>query len=303
MANYYSGSVNSLSALRDAVFSACQAEGWTVNGSILSKGTLFIQIDLASPYLTFQGGTGITNGALTGANQCNVSIAETLFPNAGAQGMPSITWPANYEIFIFSAEVYVVLNYNVDTYQWAAWGKSTVNGLPGSGMWFGATRRSTKSGSWPGWVMTPSSGGDLYGAPALFWSTSTWYTGTGFESYVHSGLEDGSWYPLDSRDTSAPGIAPIDPLIRILPNAWNSEAVLLPIRAYQRRSSNKASLIADLEHSRHIRLDNLTPGEIVTLGSDKWKVFPWYRKASAARNGGSNIGDSGTFGWAIRYVS
>jgi hypothetical protein len=303
MANYYKGSVNGLAALRDAIFAACTAEGWTLTGDILSKDTMFIQIKVASPYLTFQGGTGIADGALSGATQTNVSIAETLFPNAGSYGMPSITWPANYEVFIFGQEVYVVLNYNVDLYQWAAWGKSTVSGLSGTGMWFGATRRSTKSSNWAGWSMEPNYGGSIYGAPALFWSGSTWYAGTGFESYVHSGVDEGSWYPLDSRDTSAPGIAPIDPLIRMLPNAWNSEAVLLPIRAYQWRASRKISLIADLEHARHVRMDNLEPGEIVTLGSEKWKVFPWYRKDAVNRNGGSDIKHSGTFGWAIRYVA
>lgn len=302
MANYHQGSVNDLGALRDAIFSACQDEGWTANDSILSKDKMYVEIKVDSPLLTFRGGTGIEKGALSGANPCSVAIAETLFPNAGDYGMPSISWPANYELFIFGTEVYVVLNYNVDLYQWAAWGASTVKGISGSGLWFGATRRSTKNANWPGWSMATDSGGSIYGSPALFWSNSTWYQGTGFESYVHSGLEDGSWYPLDSRDTSTPGTAPIDPLIRILPNAWNSEAVLVPIRAYQWRASRKISLIADLEYARHVRMDNLEPGEVVTLGSEKWKVFPWYRKDSANRNGGYNVRHSGTFGWAIRYI-
>jgi hypothetical protein len=30
-------------------------------------------------------------------------------------------------------------------------------------------------------------------------------------------------------------------------------------------------------------------------------IFPWYRKYSATRDGGTNIDHTGTFGWAIKY--
>lgn len=85
------------------------------------------------------------------------------------------------------------------------------------------------------------------------------------------------------------------------PNSWNSEATLLPIRAWKARPSSKISMTADLEFARHIRIDNLSPGDILTIGSDQWKVFPWYRKDVSAHNGGYFVNHTGTFGWAIRY--
>lgn len=87
----------------------------------------------------------------------------------------------------------------------------------------------------------------------------------------------------------------------VQPSVWNSEAVLLPIKAFIGRPSAKTSLGADMEFARRLRIDNLTPGDILVLGSDKWKIYPWYRKDVANRNGGIYANHSGTFGWAIRY--
>ena len=91
------------------------------------------------------------------------------------------------------------------------------------------------------------------------------------------------------------------PHIERSPSAWNGESPLLPIQAYVWRASAKCSLVVDMRHARYLRIDNYEPGQIITLGGDSWKVYPFYRKASSARNGGIGIDHTGTFGWAIRY--
>lgn len=53
-------------------------------------------------------------------------------------GFPAFTWPVNYEVFVFDQEVYLVINYSVDVYQWLAFGKSSI-ALPGTGCWFAGT--------------------------------------------------------------------------------------------------------------------------------------------------------------------
>jgi hypothetical protein len=83
--------------------------------------------------------------------------------------------------------------------------------------------------------------------------------------------------------------------------------VLLPLRAWKERTPYKSSLVADLANARLLRIDNITPGDILTIGTDKWKAYPWYRKNVSARDGSGNQGSAyninhtGTFGWAIRY--
>ena len=98
-------------------------------------------------------------------------------------------------------------------------------------------------------------------------------------------------------------MSPVNPLVSLLPNGWNSEAVLIPIRAYKQRFESKISITADLVHARYTRVDNYAPGEIIAIGGQRWKIFPWYRKDSTARQGtgGWRGAHSGTLGWAIRY--
>ncbi|HLD65151.1 MAG TPA: hypothetical protein VJA19_03820 [Pseudomonas sp.] len=290
--SYSNGVANDMDALRSALISACTAEGWTLSGDILSKGTTFIRLQIVSGWLTLLGGTGISAGALTGAALAVSRIGQV-------NGI-AITWPANYELFVFAAEVYLVVNYNVNFYQWLAWGKSTVQGLPGSGMWYGASMfantTSTLAMNPTGSLSSPG-----YNCPGLFWRQLSQATNSNtLESRVHTGLDGFGW----ADGSGNPGASAIDgarTLLELLPNSWNSEAILLPIRAMQPRPSNKISLVADLQHARYTRIDNYTPGEVITLGADRWKVYPWYRKDAANRNGGQGVTHTGTLGWAIRY--
>ncbi|QIE87328.1 hypothetical protein [Pseudomonas nitroreducens] len=292
--SYYTGTAADLAGLRQALFDACTTDGWTLTGEILSKGTMFLRVQIVSGYLTFLGGTGQSAGALTGAAAAVSRI--------GTLNSQAVAFPVKYEIFSFSSEVYLVINYNVSYYQWAAFGKSTVQGLPGTGMWFGASCFSNP----PNILAITQAGGTSSGycVPALFHrNRNNANTGAAsLESRIHHGLDGLTW--SDGVSVSNPGASAIDattPLLGLLPNTWNSEAVLLPIRVFYPRASNKTSLLADLEHARYTRVDNYTPGDLITLGGDRWKVFPWYLKNSAARDGGGNITHTGTFGWAVRY--
>lgn len=302
---YYTGTANDMTALRQALIDACVLEGWAWDSGnqVLSKGAMYLRLQVVSGYLTLLGRTSVTAGDA---------------PNVvriGQLDNTPVTWPATYEIFVFSGEVYLVANYGVDYYQWCAFGQSTVEGLPGSRMFVAASLGSTTPSSTADRIILGASfgGGGSTGqdlaCPALNWSTYT-FSGSQLASrnyFVHSNLDAAGWLLGDtSNESLRVGAGSIAPLIGILPNAWNSEAVLLPIRAYKHRPSYKVSMVADLEHARYTRVDNYAPGEIVTIGADRWKVFPWYRRNVSARNASANastvVGHTGTFGWAIRYV-
>lgn len=287
---YYTGSAVDLAAVRTALTNACVAEGWTWNSSteMLSKGTLFLRIQVASGYL-----------ALLGRTSASAGDAPTLVRIGPIASVP-LVFPMTYEIFVFTNEVYLVLNYGVEYYQWCAFGKSVVKGLPGTGMWLGASQGGVSPSVLIG--IADSAGGVGYGTTtgALFWATLQ-ISESNCNCWVHSDLDGQGWLPAQTASQEALGIAHLNPLMKLLPNAWNSEAVLLPLRYYKLRPSSKYSLTADLEHARCTRIDNYSPGQILAIGSDRWKIFPWYRKDTTARNGGNGIGHTGTFGWAIRY--
>ena len=305
---YSTGTANTLEDLRTALINACTAEGWTwdAGNEVLHKTPLFLRIQIGAKGLIFLGRTGLTSG---GAPR-TVRMGDLL--NVSGNPTYEITFPAVWRAFVFSDEVYFVVNYDVDRHQWCAFGQSTVPGLPGSGMWIAATGGYASSNQYNAsapFGITATGGAEGHNnkvTGALFWSTDPGFSAPGRNFFVHSDLDGDGWYTANASptDSSGPAISALVPLIGLLPNAWNSEAVLLPVRAYKRRPENRISLIVDLEHARHTRVDNYTAGQIITIGSDRWMTFPYHRKNTRVRNGGAliaGIDHTGTFGWAIRY--
>lgn len=288
---YYSGSANDMAEVRAALVAACVAEGWAWNSSteLLSKGTVFLRLQVVSGYLTLLGRTGAAEGDAPGVVRMGTVKLDT-----------PITYPVTYELFVFEMEVYCVLRFNVDFYLWCAFGKSSVEGLPGTGTWCGASAMEAPvNGIDIGLNGGSGVASSLVGC-ALFGRTLASNNST-HDYWVHSNLDGGGWLSGDSASDTLQGWKPMAPLMAILPSSWNSESVLLPIRAYKNRPSFKLSLTVDLENARNTRIDNYTPGEVISIGGERWKIFPWYRKNVAARNGGVSINHTGTFGWAIRY--
>lgn len=292
---YINGSTTTLDGLRTALFDACTSNGWTLSGSVLHKGSVYVQILVQGAYLTIQGATGID-----GSN--NPTGLGPFYSRIGAVAGQALTWPMAYQIFIGTNpdEVYLVVNYNVDFFQYLAFGVSSVSGIPGTGAWYSASVTQTSQyvsifpygGAQPGYNQSAP--------PALFHLTNSDSAGVLQNSFIHHGFDSGAWSG-SLYANSANAISAAQPHMQRLPNAWNSEGVLLPIQAYFARPSSKVSLVADLAHARYTRIDNYDPGQVVTLGPDRWKVFPWYRKNVSARDGGSNINHSGSMGLAVRY--
>lgn len=70
-----------------------------------------------------------------------------------------------------------------------------------------------------------------------------------------------------------------------------------PIVTIARASSANRSLIGVPRDLRYLRIDNLPPGEVLTIGADNWRTFPVMRK-----NGSAGMENSANFGLAYRVV-
>jgi len=216
-------------------------------------------------------------------------------------------------------EVYLIVRHNVDYFYWLAFGISDVPGLPGTGAWLAAigmaSPESYTSGTSAGGVFVgpEGSGTDTFDSgigtsAALFWKTSNIATSRS-QNTLHCQLDGVEWadHPSSGGPNAAGkllAVAQAAPHIARSPNAWNGESPLLPIQAYYTRAAAKVSLVADLKHSRYVRVDNYIPEQVITLGPDRWKIYPFYRKNTLQRDGqisGGLIDHTGTFGWAIRY--
>lgn len=297
---YFTGTATSPAALLTALLTHAQADGWVLTGEVLSKNGVYFRIQLSVNNITVLG--------------CESNAVDNPAPNVvrigdfyGSPVTYTIGYPATYHFFGFGQEAYFVVNYDTAFYQWLAFGKSTVTSLPGQGGWCGGSRSGTGLYSSYGPVNMAVNGfttvfSDNYaGSPAMFWPASNYYLGLR-NAWVNHNLDGYGWlYDTAVNSQAVVGIGNLVPLLSQQPSAWNGEAALLPIRAHSKRPSYRISLIADLEHARNVRIDNVSPGEVLTLGTDKWMVFPWYAKNAAERDCGSGKNHSGTFGWAIRY--
>ena len=315
---YITGSAASFADLQTAIQNACTANGWTLSSGILSKNGCFFQLvaGTSDGYAQLQlfGGTGQSGTTLTGQPPSNYG-AKICSNNGNV-----IAFPINYEIHIFTNpdEVYCIINYNSDFYQQLSFGKSDVPGIGGTGAWFSGAKRSdqtltnTTYGnkvfmniSWPETVGVDAYEGYTLG---LFIGGSE-DNGSYNASFVHTGLDATPWRTGYGGTSARTGFRSagkaVANLLQQLPNLYNSANVLLPIKPVALRSSGGVTIIANPKNARYLRIDNVVPGEIITFGADKWKVYPFYRKDATQRDGVNWVDGAthtGTFGYAIRYT-
>lgn len=309
---HYSATVNSFEEIRSEIINACVLHGWTQSGNAVTKGALAAEFTVVAREdsgstngegLHIEGGTGYSGGLLEPS-----PTAPRMGPPAYDSSLPQ--WPMDLDIHIFTNpdEVYAVAKFSVDYHMWLAFGQSSI-ALPGTGMWIAANAVEADGPPVDGVYITPSGGAGGStdrSTTGIFWRDYGYYSDRQ-EHSVHVDLPDvPGWLAADSN-SNANGHGAISEthnlLIQRSPNSWNSEAVLIPIQLFIRRSEDMRSLAVDLQNARTLRIDNYDPGQIITLGTDQWRVYPFYRKNSDVRDGTpSNGGDhSGTMGWAIRY--
>lgn len=318
---FYSGAVNSFADLRTALVDACAAEGWTWADSILSKGVAHVRPYVSSTNtfteglgLLIQGGTGKSGSTLTGASD----VIPRLGRPGAFPGFVDIAFPASYKLHVFSGpdEVFLFLRHGVDRFSWLAFGVSDVPGLGGTGLWLGAIARrgymassQVNSGfaieNYRGGNNTSNLAGTACASPGLFWVSSRAQTDpTARQDCIHANIDGEGW--SGAGDNASPGafnaIFPVSQLVAYSPSAWNTEAPLLPIMGHVWRASSKCSLVVDVRNARYVRVDNYEPEQVISIGPDRWRIYPFHQKNTSERNGASSgIGHSGTFGIAIRY--
>ena len=302
---YYTGSASSFNDVLSAIQTACTTHGWTLSSGVLSKGAAHVKLSLATMTNTngivAQGGTASAAGVLSNPSQVQPRLGRI---HTGSTVMPSEAWPAQYHIHIHDEpdEVFVILNFNVEYFYYLAWGLASVPGLGGSGLWLtGSVAGAASYESQAGFNARISDGEvTAYGACApAFWNTYT--QGLVLETdTVHTGPGWAVAYANNSGTPPLVGAIALTPLMGLQPNAWNGESVLLPIKAYQNIGSGMLCQVLDMRHARHIRMLNNVPMDVVALGHERWKIYPYVRK-STAESTASNLSHSNSLGWAIRY--
>jgi hypothetical protein len=291
---YYSGQAASFSELRSALKTAVELNGWLTSGDIIYKDDCFVKVTAFADELRIKGGTGASGGELIGGASADA------YCRIKSIGRRHVTFPVNYNIHILEEQIYLIIQYGIDYYQWLAFGVVENIAGAGSGNWYGASVCHNPSDG--GVTLNSTSGGEInFATPAApFWNSGNYFYGRFRTSYVNISIDDMTW--LGDMDINAPVVHySIAPLLDRQPSSWNSEAILLPAHVWVPRASNKSSIVARLRGCRLLRINHYQPEQIIQIGHDKWKIYPFYRKNSAASWGGSGVDHTGTFGWAIRY--
>lgn len=289
---YYSGTVASHAALRQAIVDACTAEGWAWISAdeVLHKNGIVVRIalntDSLGAYLVFFGRSALSGGTESFGCYFGSNLAQV-----------TVDYPLAYWVFVFDQEVYVVINYSADYWQWAMFGRSKIP-LPGTGNYVCTIGRAWSSSSYRDVRSIASINNPDFASFRNSASPFEHYWGNG--DYEPVRLDHG----LDSADWAL-GVGQTNGRdawrgMNYTPNAFNGETVLFPIRAFK-GLSGQLSLVVELEHARHCRIDHHAPGEIITLGADRWMVFPGFKKDLSNPWPTSPTTHTGGVGWAVRY--
>jgi hypothetical protein len=312
---YYTGSVSSYADIRTALIAALTANGWTWDSGneVLYKAPMYVRIQTTATKVHFLMRTAL----LTDPCPYAVAIGRSGSGVTGGQTADlqnDITFPATYHCHVFAEEIYLIVNHDAIKYQFCTFGKSNVPGIPGSGLYISGTCNANEAGMFgtsysaynnnniSGSGMFSSSAGTVCYSPFWFQGMTPYAISPQFcNSFVDTNLDAQRWILSAGGNDNGIGISYLTNLLNCQPNAYNSESVLLPIRAYKTRPSSKLSLVLDLAYARFLRIDNYDPGQIITLGADQWKVYPTFRKDMTNRSCTVVTNHSGTFGWAIKY--
>jgi hypothetical protein len=298
---YFSGQASSYSELLSVLVSACQTQGWTWSDGILSKGNAFFKIYvskvdawLSDEGLAIQGGRG-----KSGANLLDQTNVIARMGRNFAANTPS--FPVKYNLFVFSDpdEIYFYVNHNIDRYIWMSFGQSELVSWYCANFCIAANAGTQSSINSYNPTLLNGGGNNTAGnyynllcSGMMFWSGTL---SADLKTY-NCALYDGGWiYELAAMRTQSP-------LLGYLPSKFNSVSPLLPIQVFTSKGSNKVAITLELQHARFLRIDNYEPEQVISLGTERWKVYPGTKKDINKRDGENNGGSStGTFGHAIRY--
>lgn len=339
---FISGQANDFPALLTALRGFLTANGWTLSGDVLHKGDCHAAVTVGPfPATGAAGDTHVQLQVGNGIDGDNRLVDPTPFPsllgqlkaNSSDHALETWAWPVSYFLHVLDdpSEVWLAVKYdasNANNWQLLGFGQSPEPGNSGTGCWqfapigfpypnyhpsfnaeFSRARLHFDGADWNG-----DTGSMFTPAPFFVFRTGWTSSRAPFNSYVHGVINSVTGLPGWSASQHAGFTAasdavsahlPAQPLFEYGLNTWNLESPLLRIRLVQPRPEAKTSIISTMEHARFCRNDYLEDGGIITLGHDRWSVYPFYRKNAAARGGGvsrtTNIDHSGTLALAIRY--
>lgn len=288
-----------------ATFAA--ANGWTIGAA--TSGSVFIN---SSRGLYFGVSTGASTVSLKGATGHNASLAWDLQPGypTEANSLTTVNDCAGplklYYFFGTEQYLHVVVETVTNKFKHFAIGQLEKNSTYTGGAYVDGSSHN----------MTGDAGTNFPDAPShryLFDAVGTGATGGSGRIRVDIDGKTNNWMNYGSSGAFATESNMIKGVTRSQnsflaafhaagPNDFNQRTVLTPILVAAARGSSLFSLIGAPKDLRLVNMRNLNPGQIMTIGSDEWYVFPHIQKSLVFNSNGSFVPSSGTYGYAYKKV-
>lgn len=310
---YQTGTFTSPADLIATIKSFATSNGWSSSGDVVYKGTVFTELLVSGNYISVRGGTGQSAGVITGPSSKTVyCLGEKRLPPSWLT-TTIFDYPGTFWLFMDTGpdSIVCIMRSNDGLYfNWLTFGMSVKYATYTGGEYFGASFSSNDTGHYPGMC----SYGQGYGyswyletiAPLWWMPNDNFNVQSNF--LIRSDLDAGvNWLGEDGWNTHPNGNAATSELFMRNPNNWTDQTILLPFYLSINRPSDLKSIIGLFPPARIARVINHEAGDLITLGADKYKVFPFFKKDTnypdghGLNNSLTGAGNSGTMGWAIKY--
>lgn len=290
------------------------ANGWTLTSGVLSKAGVSSQVQLTNPSGTdvfINAGRG---GVFTGPDTTRVAFKLTTW-------LPSM----QLEMFYFANPdtFWFTLNWKPGFFLHSGFGSIAKYGTWTGGLWIHG-QHADRTGSNDDRCFSLVDGsqapfGNGYAAECgLFWGQSTTASFNGLYlnnavSKIHCELRGYIWENgIEALASVAPTQARVEipllitPIHKTNPNTFNGQTILTPFELFLQNTDLHYMGIGNIGHMRYVRLVNYNPKDIVTIGTQRWKIYPWCRKDPANPDGitgglDPNRFSTGLNGFAVRY--
>lgn len=276
-----------------ATFAA--ANGWTVNsptsGRVFVKGSIYVGVGSDSDEVFARGALGYDAGSAYNAQPNNSAMSTVMDIGVGPF--------TAYHFFVGDEEscdyINAVVEYAAGKYRHLAFGTLIKRGVYTGGTYVDSTNwnNSTLYQNDPNDAQhqvicdANSSGGTGHFACDYDAKTNNW------QRVITAA---GTAYALGSARTN--GMNQIYNAVGI--QKWNMRNLLWPLSYFANRASSLRSPVGRIPNMRMVRMDNLTPGETLSIGGDNWMVFPIIQRTESYGSSSSAIESSGMYGYAYK---
>lgn len=307
---YQTSVVTSAADLKSTIETFAQANGWTLSGGVLNAGSVYVR--LTNPDSSSIKIEGARNNTWSAPDICSrwSQIRQTVWPAV-----------AKCELFAFGSPMtlWCRLNFDIVTNRHLGFGMITKYGTWNGGQWFHASHtQDSHAGDNALYSKTDSAqAGPLWrNETALFWDQQDLEGLAGVAYYgkcsmLECDLTGDVWPATTGAGTNATAENKIysrllmSPIHKYNPNLINNQSILTPFQLFLLNNDGNYMPIGFPDHVRWVRMDNYQDEDIVTIGSDRWKIFSWGVKDAVYPDGNTGASSTplstGYNGVAVRY--